>query len=126
MGCGIHTISRCRPLFRVYCSLPTAFFFGDPHLITLDGKRYTFNGLGEYVLWRSESEGFGFEIQGRTGLVHNSTATVLVAMAAGYYNITRGEPNRPCYILRKQQAYGGQREAISLNGKCSECEKPHR
>jgi len=26
--------------------------FGDPHLITLDGNTYTFNGWGEYVLTR--------------------------------------------------------------------------
>ena len=27
-----------------------AFLFGDPHIVTLDGKAYTFNGAGEYVI----------------------------------------------------------------------------
>ena len=28
----------------------TAFLFGDPHIVTLDGKAYTFNGAGEYII----------------------------------------------------------------------------
>ena len=27
-----------------------AFLFGDPHMITLDGLQYTFNGAGEYII----------------------------------------------------------------------------
>lgn len=27
-----------------------AFLFGDPHMITLDGLQYTYNGAGEYVV----------------------------------------------------------------------------
>ncbi len=27
-----------------------AFFWGDPHVTTLDGHTYTFNGIGDYVL----------------------------------------------------------------------------
>lgn len=29
--------------------------FGDPHLKTLDGKGYTFNGWGEFTLLRANS-----------------------------------------------------------------------
>ena len=51
--------------------------FGDPHFITIDGRRYTFNGLGEYVLLRANN----FEFQGRTTLAANSNATIFSAFA---------------------------------------------
>ena len=38
------------------------FFWGDPHIQTLDELDYTFNGLGEYWMVKSES----FELQART------------------------------------------------------------
>ena len=37
--------------------------FGDPHLVTLDGHRYTFNGHGEFVL--IETTDNSFTLQGR-------------------------------------------------------------
>ncbi|XP_019858254.1 PREDICTED: mucin-like protein [Amphimedon queenslandica] len=39
------------------------WFWGDPHINTLDGATYTFNGLGEYVLLRTINA--DFEIQAR-------------------------------------------------------------
>ena len=50
---------------------------GDPHITTIDGRRYTFNGLGEYVLLRTNN----FEFQGRTTLAANSNATIFSAFA---------------------------------------------
>ena len=38
--------------------------WGDPHIQTLDGKSYTFNGIGEYTL--IESNDNFFTLQGRT------------------------------------------------------------
>ena len=32
-------------------SFLSAFTFGDPHIRTLDGHTYTFNGIGDYVLF---------------------------------------------------------------------------
>ena len=52
---------------------------GDPHFTTIDGRRYTFNGLGEYVLLRTTSS--NFEFQGRTELAPNSNATIFSAFA---------------------------------------------
>ncbi|CAL1548548.1 unnamed protein product, partial [Lymnaea stagnalis] len=71
------------------CSLEAEFIsgraLGDPHILTADGLSYTFNGLGEYILFKI-SVPF-FMLQGRTKQVVNSqgikvNATVFVAFAA--------------------------------------------
>ena len=43
--------------------LSVARGFGDPHLVTLDGYKYTFNGKGEFILVETTDE--GFILQGR-------------------------------------------------------------
>ena len=47
--------------------------FGDPHLVTLDGYKYTFNGKGEYILVETVDE--AFTLQGRMieAQTHNLT-----------------------------------------------------
>ncbi|OQV22809.1 Ras-related protein Rab-11A [Hypsibius exemplaris] len=52
--------------------------FGDPHIWTLDGLRYTFNGLGEYVLIDMPGQ---LEVQGRTAKVPTENATVWSGLA---------------------------------------------
>ena len=42
-----------------------ATVFGDPHVYTFDNRAYTFNGLGEYVLVRSNSPRVKLDVQGR-------------------------------------------------------------
>lgn len=57
---------------------------GDPHITTLDGGRYTFNGWGEYILIHlNESD---FMVQCRTQPVINSTATQFSGFAFGLQN----------------------------------------
>ena len=61
-----------------------AWFFGDPHISTLDGFQYTFNGLGEYILLRSLDSVLHFH--GRTERPRNTdgeltNATVFSAFA---------------------------------------------
>ena len=62
-----------------------AFSYGDPHIKTVDGLEYTFNGLGEY--WLVKADGY-FHLQGRTKRAINvntnteSNATVFSAFAA--------------------------------------------
>lgn len=53
---------------------------GDPHIATLDGLLYTFNGYGEYTLLT----GCSFLLQARTALIMTSPAyaTVFSAFAA--------------------------------------------
>lgn len=43
----------------------TACVYGDPHIVTLDGFKYTFNGLGEFVLAETTGDSDLFELQGR-------------------------------------------------------------
>ena len=64
---------------HVYICNCIARGWGDPHITTIDGRRYTFNGLGEYVLLRTNNS--NFEFQGRTELAPNSAATVFSAFA---------------------------------------------
>ena len=40
-----------------------ACIYGDPHLVTLDGLKYTFNGKGEYILIQTDDN--SFTLQGR-------------------------------------------------------------
>ena len=35
--------------------LSAGFVFGDPHVTTVSGRRYTFNGLGEYWLLQTQA-----------------------------------------------------------------------
>ncbi|XP_072026993.1 uncharacterized protein [Amphiura filiformis] len=61
---------------------------GDPHLATLDGNSYTFNGKGEYVMLKADpvSGMDSFILQARTKTLPNSDfpITVFVAVVAQY------------------------------------------
>ncbi|XP_022094182.1 uncharacterized protein LOC110981168 isoform X7 [Acanthaster planci] len=66
-----HLYTETRPLMSCSRYVPTfwGWFWGDPHVKTLDGLDYTFNGLGEYTLVLIEDVDRGeklFELQGRT------------------------------------------------------------
>ncbi|XP_061658052.1 sushi domain-containing protein 2 [Syngnathoides biaculeatus] len=64
---------------RRYRPPSSAVVFGDPHFITFDGVRYSFNGKGEYILLTSP--GKRLTIQGRTEPVDgNATQLTSVAM----------------------------------------------
>ena len=61
------------------------WFYGDPHIRTLDGFQYTFNGLGEYTL--IDTKYGDFTLQGRTAKARDdkgqeTDATVFSAFAA--------------------------------------------
>ncbi|XP_061422205.1 mucin-like protein [Lethenteron reissneri] len=60
------------------------WMFGEPHIATLDGVDYTFNGLGEYdLLIANDGNVTKFVVQGRTqraGENHTSMATSFVAL----------------------------------------------
>ena len=72
----------------ILVTYPPACIYGDPHVITLDGLRYTFNGKGEFTLIETVNE--IFTLQGRMVEVEtnpdltfdsDSPATVFSAIA---------------------------------------------
>ena len=67
------------------------WFFGDPHIKTLDDKDYTFNGIGEYTM--VDANNGSFTLQARTVLAPGnlSIATVFSAGAAKEYNTSKVE-----------------------------------
>ncbi|NXX99345.1 MUC4 protein, partial [Centropus bengalensis] len=58
--------------------------FGDPHITTLDGLTYTFNGLGDFVLLLAGDARTSFVLQGRTARTGTAQATNFMAFAAQY------------------------------------------
>ncbi|XP_027739795.1 mucin-4 isoform X2 [Empidonax traillii] len=62
--------------------------FGDPHITTLDGLTYTFNGLGDFVLLLTGDAHTSFVLQGRTAQTGTAQATNFVAFAAQYISTT--------------------------------------
>lgn len=67
------------------------WFWGDPHIKTLDDKGYTFNGIGEYVM--VDADNGTFILQARTVLApgNRSIATIFSAGAAKEYNTSKVE-----------------------------------
>jgi hypothetical protein len=57
----------------------SGFSFGDPHITTLDGKEYTFNGWGEYTMVKIRTSSVIFDLQARTDLATNSNGTKINA-----------------------------------------------
>merc|ERR1711993_231437 len=67
-----------------------ATVFGDPHVYTFDGKEYTFNGKGEYVLVRADSPRVKLDVQGRFEQVQDSPYGTVYATQLGSMAIQIG------------------------------------
>eukprot|EP00062_Callorhinchus_milii_P000230 gi/632934079/ref/XP_007898813.1/ PREDICTED: mucin-4 [Callorhinchus milii] len=85
--CSLYREKRPRNFCFGYIPPRIGFFFGDPHVVSLDNVKYTFNGLGEFILLnvKDESNTVIFALQGRTiqaGENMTSEATNFVALAA--------------------------------------------
>ena len=80
------------PELQADCLLPlqcgTSFFpawiVGDPHITTLDGVNYTFNGLGDFLLVWTQDRNSSFLLQGRTAQTRSANATNFIGFAAEY------------------------------------------
>ncbi|XP_066290899.1 mucin-like protein isoform X2 [Branchiostoma lanceolatum] len=78
-----HLFRYRRPTNRCWGYRPPwrRWFWGDPHIITLDGKGYTFNGLGEYLLFHVDDGNYTAQVQARTDKAPGSDkATVFTAV----------------------------------------------
>ena len=66
--------------------------YGDPHIVTLDGLKYTFNGLGEYVLIQVGDGTFTLQarmvrISNPSGELIDATVFSAIAMKEGISDI---------------------------------------
>lgn len=83
--CDLYYLKRPSNNCTGYRPPRRAWFWGDPHVRTIDGLTYTFNGLGEYTLLQTIDSNY-FNLQGRTmRAIRNGTekarATVFSAFA---------------------------------------------
>lgn len=87
--------------------------FGDPHISTLDGANFTFNGLGDFQLVRAWDGNSSFLLQGRTAQTGSAQATNFIAFAAKYDTsqlgpITVSEAGAPRRRGRRRKGMGQQ------------------
>ena len=67
--------------------LLTGCAFGDPHFVSLDGHKYTFNGHGEFTLLQSTDESVNVQLRmvkpvTNDSLFEDEGGTVVTALAA--------------------------------------------
>uniref|UniRef100_A0A8C3EMX4 Uncharacterized protein n=1 Tax=Corvus moneduloides TaxID=1196302 RepID=A0A8C3EMX4_CORMO len=86
--CARFAEKRLRVGCEGYVPPTPAGAFGDPHITTLDGLTYTFNGLGDFVLLLASDAQTSFILQGRTAQTGMAQATNFVAFAAQYISNT--------------------------------------
>ncbi|XP_032049167.1 mucin-4 [Aythya fuligula] len=86
--CSRFAEKRPRTGCEGYLPPTPASAFGDPHITTLDGLSYTFNGLGDFVLLLAGDAWSSFVLQGRTARTGTAQATNFVAFAAQYISST--------------------------------------
>uniref|UniRef100_A0A8D2CW48 Mucin-4 n=1 Tax=Sciurus vulgaris TaxID=55149 RepID=A0A8D2CW48_SCIVU len=82
--CFLYQQRRPRVSCARYRPLRPAWTFGDPHITTLDGANYTFNGLGDFLLVQARDRNSSFLLQGRTAQTGSARATNFIAFAAQY------------------------------------------
>ena len=70
-----------------------ARIFGDPHLVSLDGHRFTFNGFGEFILVESLDESLTIQVRMIEPTINNASnqtlagsGTVITAIVAKHIN----------------------------------------
>ncbi|KAM5276172.1 mucin-4 isoform 3-T3 [Hipposideros larvatus] len=82
--CALYQQRRPRIGCTWYQPPRPAWMFGDPHINTLDGVNYTFNGLGDFLLIQAKDGNSSFLLQGRTNQTGSAQATNFIAFAAQY------------------------------------------
>ncbi|XP_055426067.1 mucin-4 [Bubalus kerabau] len=82
--CALYQLRRPPVSCAGYQPSSLAWMVGDPHITTLDGVNYTFNGLGDFLLVRTQDRNSSFLLQGRTAQTHSANATNFIGFAAEY------------------------------------------
>ncbi|XP_013368821.1 PREDICTED: mucin-4 [Chinchilla lanigera] len=82
--CALYHARRPRVGCAAYRPPRPAWMFGDPHIFTLDGANFTFNGLGDFLLVQAQDGSSSFLLQGRTAQTGSASATNFIAFAAQY------------------------------------------
>ena len=78
--------------FQILLSVFAGFGGGDPHIITLDGYHYTYNGIGEF--WLIQSIDGSFSLQARAAQVMTPTNTAAQATAFVAFAISASDTGR--------------------------------
>ncbi|OXB75646.1 UNVERIFIED_CONTAM: hypothetical protein H355_001290 [Colinus virginianus] len=86
--CTRYSEKRPRTGCEGYVPPTPASAFGDPHVTTLDGLTYTFNGLGDFMLLLASSAHTSFVLQGRMARTGTAQATNFMAFVAQYTSTT--------------------------------------
>uniref|UniRef100_A0A0D9R813 Mucin 4, cell surface associated n=1 Tax=Chlorocebus sabaeus TaxID=60711 RepID=A0A0D9R813_CHLSB len=130
--CALYQQRRPRVGCATYRPPRPAWMFGDPHITTLDGVNYTFNGLGDFLLVRTQDGNSSFLLQGRTAQTGSAQATNFIAFAAQYRSGSLGpvtvqwllEPHDGIHVLLDNQTVtfepghgdGGGQETVNATG----------
>uniref|UniRef100_H2ZYL8 Mucin-4 n=1 Tax=Latimeria chalumnae TaxID=7897 RepID=H2ZYL8_LATCH len=86
-----------------YIPPTNGWMLGDPHIATLDGKSYTFNGLGDFILLKTTGTSTSFMLQGRTVQTGEAMATNFEAFVASFTsNVTN--TNTVQWILKNNNS----------------------
>ncbi|EDV24274.1 uncharacterized protein TRIADDRAFT_14672, partial [Trichoplax adhaerens] len=101
--CNLYISKRPINACRGYRPPRRAWTWGDPHIKTLDGKQYTFNGLGEYVLLQTGNR--SFILQGRT--MRTITNGSLSAAATVFSGVATTENNADIIQFSLNSAFNG-------------------
>ncbi|XP_058949574.2 mucin-like protein isoform X2 [Pocillopora verrucosa] len=92
------------------------WFWGDPHIKTLDDRSYTFNGLGEFVMVDANEGQFQLQARTKRAQGNNTKATIFSAGAAKEENTStieiRVKPKGGLEILLDKKIYHGYNNLI--------------
>ena len=72
--------------------------FGDPHITTMDGLGYSFNGLGDYVLYQATSSVINTTIHSRTCIAYSDTIQSKATVFCGFAIRESGIPLFQVYL----------------------------
>ena len=64
----------------------SGWFFGDPHITTLDGHTYTFNGVGDYICLSVKNVSNALTIHSRMSKAHIQPNSSVVASKATVFS----------------------------------------